>query len=46
MLESKGLVVDEEPAAVARRNSVVEDVEAVAEKAKKEKKIMNNILNL
>jgi hypothetical protein len=34
MLESKGLVVDEEPA-IPRKETVVEDVEAIAEKAKK-----------
>jgi hypothetical protein len=34
MLESKGLVVDEEPAIPPKKTSVVEDVEAIAEKSK------------
>jgi hypothetical protein len=38
MLESKGLVVDEEPAIPEEETSVVEDVEAIAEKSKKKKK--------
>jgi hypothetical protein len=42
MLESKGLVVDEEPA-IPAETSVVEDVEAIAEKSKKAKKLKNNI---
>jgi hypothetical protein len=37
MLESKGLVVDEEPAIPAEEETVVEDVEAIAEKSKKKK---------
>jgi hypothetical protein len=40
MLESKGLVVDEEPAIPAEEEPVVEDVEAAA---KKQKKLKNNI---
>jgi hypothetical protein len=35
MLESKGLVVDEEPAIPPKRKLVVEDVEAKAKKKKK-----------
>jgi hypothetical protein len=43
MLESKGLVVDEEPAIPAEEEtSVVEDVEAIAEKQKKKLRIISS----
>lgn len=42
MLESKGLVVDEEQAIPTdEETSGIEDVEAVAEKPKKKKKLKN-----